>query len=57
VLVGGLGVSGDGVDQDDTVTSFAAAGFKVPAGTPSADDIFVRGVRLPYQKFLQNPQG
>jgi len=57
VLVGGLGVSGDGVDQDDVVTAFAAAGFDVPAGTQRADDVFVRGVRLPYQKFLQNPQG
>ncbi|HUY36954.1 MAG TPA: heme-binding protein [Pirellulales bacterium] len=57
VLVGGFGVSGDGVDQDDVVTAFGAVGFDVPAGTPRADNLFVRGVRLPYQKFLRNPQG
>lgn len=56
VLVGGLGVSGDGVDQDDVVTAFAAVGYDVPATTPRADDIFVRGVRLPYQKFNRNPE-
>ncbi|HEX7449454.1 MAG TPA: DUF4214 domain-containing protein [Pirellulales bacterium] len=56
VLVGGLGISGDGVDQDDVVTAFAAVGYDVPATTPRADDVFVRGVRLPYQKFNRNPE-
>jgi uncharacterized protein GlcG (DUF336 family) len=56
-LVGGLGVSGDGVDQDDVVTFFAAQGFEPPAGVPRADQVFVRGVRLPYQKFNRNPFG
>jgi uncharacterized protein GlcG (DUF336 family) len=56
ILVGGFGVSGDGVDQDDVVTAFGDVGFDVPATTPRADDIFVRGVRLPYQKFLRNPE-
>ncbi|MBX7106927.1 MAG: heme-binding protein [Gemmataceae bacterium] len=55
-LAGGLGVSGDGVDQDDVVTAFAANGFKVPAGVLQADLVFVRGVRLPYQKFNRNPE-
>jgi uncharacterized protein GlcG (DUF336 family) len=56
VLVGGLGVSGDGVDQDDVVTAFGAIGFGVPANIPSADDIMVRGVRLPYQNYNRNPE-
>jgi uncharacterized protein GlcG (DUF336 family) len=59
VLVGGFGVSGDGVDQDDVVTYFGAGEF-LPGPTLSivrADEVFVRGVRLPYQKFLRNPHG
>jgi uncharacterized protein GlcG (DUF336 family) len=58
-LVGGLGISGDGVDQDDVVT-FSAAGDKLPgrdSGIVRADQTFVNGVRLPYQKFLRNPRG
>lgn len=54
VLVGGYGVSGDGVDQDDVVTFFGAKGFTPPNGT-EADDFFVRRTRLPYQKFNRNP--
>jgi uncharacterized protein GlcG (DUF336 family) len=57
-LIGGFGVSGDGVDQDDVVT-FAGAtgsGFGVPATVLRADQEFVRGVRLPYQKFNRNPE-
>ena len=53
-LVGGLGVSGDGVDQDDFVTSAGAAGFQAP-DTIRADQILVQGVRLPYYKFPRNP--
>jgi uncharacterized protein GlcG (DUF336 family) len=54
VLVGGLGVSGDGVDQDDFVTSAGTAGFEAPTAI-RADQIFVDGVRLPYFKFPRNP--
>jgi uncharacterized protein GlcG (DUF336 family) len=57
VLVGGFGVSGDGVDQDDVVTAAGDVGFGVPGGVLRADDVFVRGTRLPYQKFDRNPQG
>lgn len=31
-LIGGVGVSGDGVDQDDIVATFAAEGFGAPRG-------------------------
>jgi uncharacterized protein GlcG (DUF336 family) len=54
MLVGGLGVSGDGVDQDDYVTSGGTAGFEAPANI-RADQIMDQGVRLPYFKFPRNP--
>jgi uncharacterized protein GlcG (DUF336 family) len=54
VLVGGLGVSGDGVDQDDYVTSGGTKGFEAPANI-RADQILIDGVRLPYFKFPRNP--
>jgi len=53
-IVGGLGVSGDGVDQDDFVSAAGAAGFEVPASM-RADQVLIRGNRLPYQKFPRNP--
>jgi len=65
-LVGGLGVSGDGVDQDDFVTAGAvdaACGSGGPCGITSfqaapnirADQVVIDNVRLPYQKFPRNP--
>jgi hypothetical protein len=54
MLVGGLGISGDGVDQDDYVAAGGAAGFDAPTAI-RADQVIVRGVRLPYLKFPQNP--
>jgi uncharacterized protein GlcG (DUF336 family) len=54
-LVGGLGVSGDGVDQDDDVTFEAAQGFQPPPTVLRADQVKVRGARLPYQKFNRQP--
>jgi uncharacterized protein GlcG (DUF336 family) len=54
VLVGGLGVSGDGVDQDDFVTSAGAAGFLAPDAM-RADQLSINNVRLPYWKFPRNP--
>ncbi len=57
VLIGGFGVSGDGVDQDDVVTFSGSQGFLPPRNVLRADETFVRGVRLPFQKFLRNPHG
>src|SRR5229473_2714683 len=54
VLVGGLGVSGDGVDQDDFVTNGGAKGFEAPDNI-RADQVIIDGVRLPYLKFPRNP--
>lgn len=55
-LVGGFGVSGDGVDQDDVVTSAGQNGFAAPASI-RVDQFPVAGVRLPFQKFNRNPFG
>jgi uncharacterized protein GlcG (DUF336 family) len=55
-LIGGLGVSGDGVDQDDVVAAAGALGFEPPIGL-TVDNIKIDGVSLPYQKFLRNPLG
>lgn len=54
-LVGGLGVSGDGVDQDDDVTFVAVRDYNPPRTVPRADQVTVRGVRLPYIKFNRQP--
>ncbi len=56
-LIGGFGISGDGVDQDDVVTFYGAQGFLPSDAISSADDIRVRNTRLPYQKFNRNPFG
>jgi len=54
ILVGGLGVSGDGVDQDDYVAAGGAVNFQAPANI-RADQVVINGVRMPYQKFPRNP--
>lgn len=53
-LVGGLGISGDGVEQDDLVAAGGATGF-LPAPEIRADEVLVRDVRLPFLKFPRNP--
>ena len=66
-LVGGLGISGDGVDQDDFVTNGGASGglnnvptcsganCYLPPPSIRADQIIDLGVRLPFSKFPRNP--
>lgn len=54
VLVGAIGISGDGVDQDDLIGAAGANSFAPPASI-RADQIFVRGVRLPFLKFPRSP--
>lgn len=54
-LVGGLGISGDGVEQDDYVAAGGAAGYEAPPNI-RGDQIFIRNVRLPYWKFPRNPE-
>jgi uncharacterized protein GlcG (DUF336 family) len=55
-LIGGLGVSGDGIEQDDYVTYFAAGPF-LPAPSIWADRLVVDGARLPMFKFPRHPEG
>jgi uncharacterized protein GlcG (DUF336 family) len=60
-LIGGFGVSGDGVEQDDIVSvsgaraDSGAQGF-LPDSRIRADRVFVRGVRLPFVKFNRRPE-
>jgi len=54
VLVGGIGISGDGVDQDDIISAAGGNGFS-PAPAIRSDQVFVRGVRLPFLKFPRSP--
>jgi uncharacterized protein GlcG (DUF336 family) len=55
-LVGGLGVSGDGIEQDDYVT-FLGAGDLIPPTKQWADQIKINGIRLPMFKFPRSPEG
>jgi uncharacterized protein GlcG (DUF336 family) len=54
VLVGAVGISGDGVDQDDLIGAAGANGYSPPVEIRS-DQVFVRGVRLPFLKFPRSP--
>lgn len=54
VLVGAIGISGDGIDQDDIIAAAGAQGYS-PAAEIRADQIFVRSVRLPFVKFPRSP--
>jgi hypothetical protein len=56
-LIGGFGVSGDGVAQDDVVTSGGQVGFVPQNGVLRADQVVFRGVSLPYQNYDRNPEG
>ncbi|MFA6234858.1 MAG: heme-binding protein [Bacteroidota bacterium] len=49
-LAGAIGVSGDGVDQDDVIAAAGTRGFEAPAEI-RCDQLFYDGVRLPYVKF------
>jgi uncharacterized protein GlcG (DUF336 family) len=55
-LVGGLGVSGDGIEQDDYVTYFGAGPF-LPPQNIWADRLVLDGARLPMFKFPRHPEG
>lgn len=54
-LAGAIGISGDGVDQDDLICSAGTAGFEPPANV-RCDQFSYRGVRLPYVKFPRQPE-
>ena len=54
VLIGAIGVSGDGVDQDDLAAAAGTHDFLAPFSI-RADQFFYRGARLPYAKFPRDP--
>jgi len=54
VLVGAIGVSGDGIDQDDFCAATGSFGYEAPAAVRS-DQLLIRGVRLPYVKYPRHP--
>lgn len=54
VLAGAIGISGDGIDQDDFVAAAGANNF-APAVEIRSDRVFVREVRLPFLKFPARP--
>jgi len=54
-LVGGVGCSGDGDQQEDIVVGFASAGFESDPAIRS-DRVILRGnIRLPFLKFPRHP--
>jgi len=50
VLIGAIGVSGDGIEQDDIVGASGARDFLAPP-TSKADNFAYQNARLPYAKF------
>jgi uncharacterized protein GlcG (DUF336 family) len=54
VMIGAIGVSGDGIDQDDLIAAAGTVGFVAPAGI-RADRQQYQGARLPYAKFPRDP--
>ncbi|PYQ38644.1 MAG: hypothetical protein DMF77_23590 [Acidobacteria bacterium] len=54
-LAGAIGISGDGVDQDDLIAAAGTAGFEAPPERRS-DQLVIRGVRLPYVKTPRHPE-
>jgi uncharacterized protein GlcG (DUF336 family) len=59
-VVGGLGISGDGVEQDDYVSLLGSEGFQPPDNLRVDNSQMVdskgRKVRLPYVKLPRNPE-
>ena len=54
VLIGAIGVSGDGIDQDDIIAAAGTVGF-LPPPDIRADHMQYHNARLPYAKFPRNP--
>jgi len=54
-LAGAIGVSGDGVDQDDLIAFAGTIGFEAPEEI-RCDMFFYKSVRLPFVKFPRSPE-
>ncbi len=55
VLIGAVGISGDGVDQDDIVGVSGTVGFEAPLNV-RADFFTLGGARLPYARLPRNAE-
>ena len=55
-MIGAIGVSGDGVDQDDIVGASGTENFLTPLAI-GADETVFEDARLPYAKFPRDPSG
>ena len=55
-LIGAVGISGDGVDQDDVIGSSASAGPLVAPPNIRSDEFTYDGARMPFAKFPRNPE-
>ena len=55
VLIGAIGVSGDGIEQDDLVAAAGTVGFQ-PDIAIRADTFTYLGARLPYAKFPRDSE-
>jgi uncharacterized protein GlcG (DUF336 family) len=55
VVVGAIGVSGDGVDQDDLIAASGTVGFQ-PSPSIRADNMSYLSARLPYAKFPRDAE-
>lgn len=53
-LVGAVGISGDGIDQDDIIGSYGSENFEAPPEM-RVDRFFMRGIRIPFTKFPRHP--
>ena len=59
-VIGGLGISGDGVEQDDYVALLGSEGFHPPDALRVDNSVMTdakgRAVRMPYLKLPRNPE-
>jgi hypothetical protein len=53
-LAGAVGISGDGIDQDDIIGSYGSENFEAPPEM-RVDRFFMRGIRIPFTKFPRHP--
>ena len=54
VLAGGIGISGDGIDQDNIIAFMGSGGYESPVPIRS-DRLVVRGTPLPFSVFPRHP--
>lgn len=53
-LVGAIGISGDGTNQDDIISAYGSKDYEIVPDR-RCDRIFMRAERLPYTKFPRHP--